>query len=138
MPDFQYADIKVSVEPLQKKEGTNWTEYGIKIEAPGRGPYAFRSWYPEEREFDIVAQVVLYDLIEAYEDPKRFVKRKGDEKFPEKTTDFLRAAVELAPYLHAAHLAVYKSWAKKPLKSDKGISRPPKEWMPFSRPRAKR
>lgn len=138
MSTFQYGPIAITVESL-KKAG-DWEEYGVRVEAPGIGPSAFRIWYPEERDHRLVAQVIIYDLIEAYEDPQRFVKRKDqwakvprDEFSAEGTRNFLRAAIELAPFLHEAHVAVYKDWSLKPLKSDKAISRGPREWMPYKK-----
>jgi len=135
MKTFQYGDLTISVESLQK-DG-DWEEYGIKVEAPGRQPRAFRVWHPEERDFKAVAVVFIYDLIEAFEDPHRFVKRKDewakmphDKRSREGTRDFIRAATDLEPFLHQAHLDVYKDYARKPLKSDAPPSRGPREWMP--------
>ena len=134
MKTFQYGDLTISVESLQK-DG-DWEEYGIKVEAPGHGTHAFRVWHPEERDMKIVAQVFLYDLIEAYEDPHRFRTRKlewakmpHDKRSPEGTRDFLRAAVDLEQFLHQAHLDVFAQQYGKRL-FPMPLSRGPREWMP--------
>lgn len=125
MSVFKYGDLTISIEPLQKQGERE--EYGIRFEVPGR-EWAFRAWYPEERDHEIVAQVAVYDMIEAYEDPQRFAKRKGEE-----SQEFLRAVGELVPYLHGAHLAIHKAWGYKPYSGVKELERGPREWMPTKR-----
>jgi len=134
MSTFKYGDLQISVESLQK-DG-DWEEFGIKVTAPGRPTYAFRVWHPEERDMKIVAQVFIYDLIEAYEDPHRFVRRKNEwakmpheKRSPEGTRDFIRAAMDLEPFLEEAHLDVFREWSPK-LSRPHPIERGPREWMP--------
>jgi hypothetical protein len=138
MSVFKYGELTISVEPLETLG--DWRDYGIKLDAPGHPTEKFKIWYPEEKDRRLVAQVFLYDLIEAYEDPQRFVKRQDVWSTmpplllsPEGTKDFLRVAFELKDFLHQAHVDVYKDWALKPLKSDKTIERGPREWMPYKK-----
>lgn len=138
MSVFRYGELAISVEPLETFGG--WRDYGVELDVPGHPTEKFKIWYPEEKDHRLVAQVLVYDLIEAYEDPQRFAKRSDkwsnmprELLSPEGTRDFLRVALKLKEFLHQAHLDVYKDWALKPLESDKGISRGPREWMPSKR-----
>jgi hypothetical protein len=138
MSTFQYGDLTISVESL-RKDG-DWEEFGIKATAPGHPTYSFRVWHPEERDLKIVAQVFLYDLIEAYEDPHQFRRRKlewarmpHEKRSPEGTRDFLRAAVELEPFLQQAHFAVYNEQYGRGVVPPGHLTRSPREWMPPKR-----
>lgn len=135
MKTFKYGEIMITIESLQIQG--DWEEYGARISAPGLPTKAFRTWRPTERDKQIVAQVLIYDLIEAYEDPQGFLIRVSKPSFVpqeyaslENNRDFIHVAYNLRDFLYQAHLDVYKEWALKPLKSDPALFRGPREWMP--------
>lgn len=135
MSIHKYGDITIEIESLQIKDP--WEEYGITISAPDEPTEKFRIWHIAEKDKQIVAQVLIYDLIQAYEDPQRFLSRVTEGSVLPKeyvsrdeNRHFMRAANQLHRFLHQAHLDVYKEWATKPLATQKDIERPPREWMP--------
>lgn len=138
MSIHQYGDITIGVELLQE-QGT-WQEFGITIRAPRKSPEFFQVWHVAQGDRQAVAQVLIYDLIEAYEDPQRFLRRMNESShIPEKyvdrdqNRDFMRVANKLRDLLNEAHFAVYKEWGKKPLKTFSIVERSPREWMPTKR-----
>ena len=135
MSTHKYGDITIQIDSLQVKG--DWEEYGIRISAPGRPTESFSTWHAAEKDKQIVAQVLIYDLIEAYEDPQRFLHRMNDKRFipseyvfPEQNREFIRVANNLKDLLHQAHLDVYKEWGQKPRITIKELDRSPREWMP--------
>ena len=135
MESFRYGDLEITVESLGER-GV-YRERGVTIRAPGHPPYAFTVWHPDEAPAGVVAQVVVYDLIEAYEDPLKFLKRRSSPSYlppelilSEEDREFVRVAGLLREFLQQAHLDVYRDWTFKPKFPQAPIRRKPKEWYP--------
>lgn len=132
---FRYGELKVTVESLQTIG--QYEEHGVTIEAPGHF-YAFRRWHSVGASLRLVSQVVVYDLIYAYEEPLKFLKQHSSPSYltaqmrsPEGDRSFVSAAGELGNFLQQAHLDVYKDWSLKPLPAHfQTVARGPFEWFP--------
>jgi hypothetical protein len=132
---FKYGDLEITIDRFE--ESGDWQEYGIAIQAPGHPRYGFKIWHLTERDTRVIAQVLVYDLIGAYEDPLGFLQKHNypshipkERVSLETNREFVRIADLLHDFLHQAHLDVYKDWALKPLRTETPIQRGPHEWIP--------
>lgn len=135
MSIHKYGDITISVELLQQQG--EWQEFGISIRAPRKTPEFFRVWHVAQGNEKVVAQVLIYDLIEAYENPQKFLRGMNESSHipaeyidRDQNRDFIRVANKLHNFLNEAHFAIYKEFRKNPIKPFTILERSPREWMP--------